>query len=216
MITVLNNIQSHLVEFLAANSSVPLLTVDSQQRIVACNDGFLRLFSLKVMPVGIALSDFLVPVSGTVVLSPGEQTFTSNPRTGLHGQLVAHCLPYHGGLLLWCERLLTTNNQVVEQMALLNNELIAIQRELAKKNHQLQHTKQELAQKVAELELALTQVKRLEGIIPICMFCKKIRDTEDLWHQLEQYLSEHSDAEFSHGMCPECFEKKYSNNAHKS
>ncbi len=54
---------------------------------------------------------------------------------------------------------------------------------------------------------AQAQVKRLEGIIPICMYCKKIRDDEKSWHQLEQYISEHSDAVFSHGVCPECSEK---------
>jgi hypothetical protein len=107
------------------------------------------------------------------------------------------------------------HNQVVEQMAVLNNELIALQRELDKKNHQLQLTQQELAQKVVDLELALTQVKRLEGIIPICMFCKKIRDSEEMWHNLERYISDHSDAEFSHGMCPECFEENYGDCAKK-
>jgi hypothetical protein len=96
---------------------------------------------------------------------------------------------------------------------MLNNELIAMQRELDKKNHHLHLTQQELAEKVAELELALTQVKRQEGIIPLCMFCKKIRDSEELWHNLERYISDHSDAEFSHGMCPECFEEKYGDTA---
>lgn len=60
-----------------------------------------------------------------------------------------------------------------------------------------------------QLEVALSQVKRLEGIIPICMYCKKIRDTGELWHKLEEYISDHSDAEFTHGMCPDCFEKRY-------
>lgn len=51
------------------------------------------------------------------------------------------------------------------------------------------------------------RVKRLEGIIPICMYCKKIRDDEASWRQMEQYISEHSEAMFSHSICPECFEK---------
>lgn len=61
-----------------------------------------------------------------------------------------------------------------------------------------------LARKNAELEAALAQVKQLEGIIPICMYCKKIRDDQNSWQQLEQYISEHSGAQFSHGMCPHC------------
>ena len=55
-----------------------------------------------------------------------------------------------------------------------------------------------------QLEAALTRVKMLEGIIPICMYCKKIRDEQNSWHQLETYISGHSEALFSHGMCPEC------------
>ena len=51
------------------------------------------------------------------------------------------------------------------------------------------------------------KVKHLEGIIPICMYCKKIRDDMESWQQLEQYISEHSSAMFSHGVCPECYGK---------
>jgi len=54
------------------------------------------------------------------------------------------------------------------------------------------------------LEAALARIKRLEGIIPICMYCKKIRDDQNSWHQLETYISQHSEAMFSHGACPDC------------
>ena len=57
-------------------------------------------------------------------------------------------------------------------------------------------------------EALLARVKQLEGIIPICAYCKKIRDDEDSWQQLEQYLSEHSGAWFSHGICPDCAEEQ--------
>jgi hypothetical protein len=48
----------------------------------------------------------------------------------------------------------------------------------------------------------------LEGIIPICMYCKKIRDDQQSWHQLETYISSHSEAMFSHGLCPTCIEEQ--------
>lgn len=64
----------------------------------------------------------------------------------------------------------------------------------------------ELAGRVKELEDALAKVKQLEGIIPICSYCKKIRTDQDYWQQLEAYISEHSEAMFSHGVCPDCFE----------
>lgn len=65
----------------------------------------------------------------------------------------------------------------------------------------------ELNVKNAELESALTRVKQLEGIIPICMYCKQIRDDDDSWQQVEKYISEHSEAMFSHGICPTCLKK---------
>ena len=65
---------------------------------------------------------------------------------------------------------------------------------------------QNLAQRVVELQNALTMVKQLSGLLPICSYCKKIRGDDNYWQQLETYLSEHSEAQFSHGVCPDCFE----------
>jgi len=61
-----------------------------------------------------------------------------------------------------------------------------------------------LAVKVRELEEALLQIKTLRGIIPICAHCKKIRDDEGYWNQVDVYVREHTDAQFSHGLCPDC------------
>jgi PAS domain S-box-containing protein len=60
----------------------------------------------------------------------------------------------------------------------------------------------------SEREAALARVKKLEGIIPICMYCKKIRDDQNSWNQLEQYITNHSEAIFSHGICPHCYEEQ--------
>jgi hypothetical protein len=62
-------------------------------------------------------------------------------------------------------------------------------------------------QKVAELEAALAQVRTLEGMLPICAWCKRIRDENDEWQKLERYLASHTKASFTHGMCPECAKK---------
>ena len=64
-----------------------------------------------------------------------------------------------------------------------------------------------LAERVHELEAALAQVKTLSGMLPICASCKKIRDDKGYWTQIESYISHHSEAEFSHGFCPECARK---------
>jgi DNA-binding response OmpR family regulator len=66
-----------------------------------------------------------------------------------------------------------------------------------------------LADRIHELQDALTQVKTLQGLIPICMHCHKIRNDQQNWERLEMYISEHTDAEFSHGLCPECMKKYY-------
>jgi len=61
-----------------------------------------------------------------------------------------------------------------------------------------------LADRVTELERALAHVTRLQGLLPICMYCKKIRNDQNYWTQVETYVSDHSGARFSHGICPEC------------
>jgi DNA-binding response OmpR family regulator len=65
-----------------------------------------------------------------------------------------------------------------------------------------------LAEQKEKLEVALAQVKQLEGIIPICSYCNKIRDDQNSWHQLEAYISNHSEALFSHGICPTCVKEQ--------
>ena len=60
-----------------------------------------------------------------------------------------------------------------------------------------------------DLKEALSQVKKLSGLLPICMYCKKIRDDSGYWNQLEAYIDEHSEAQFSHSICKECAEKLY-------
>ena len=59
-----------------------------------------------------------------------------------------------------------------------------------------------------ELEAALAQVRTLRGLIPICAWCKKIRNDNGYWEQLELYLKSHSEADFTHGMCPDCATKQ--------
>ncbi|NOQ22480.1 MAG: PAS domain-containing protein [Candidatus Aegiribacteria sp.] len=70
----------------------------------------------------------------------------------------------------------------------------------------------ELAMKdlIVELQSALSRIQTLKGIIPICAHCKKIRNDSGYWEQLEIFISQHSMAEFSHGLCPECVKKHYS------
>jgi DNA-binding response OmpR family regulator len=63
------------------------------------------------------------------------------------------------------------------------------------------------AERIAELEKAAAHIRKLQGLLPICMYCHKIRTDKQCWQQLEQYISEHSDATFTHGICGECKNK---------
>ena len=73
----------------------------------------------------------------------------------------------------------------------------------------IKQANKEKSKLIIELQDALEEVKTLSGLIPICSFCKKIRDDNGYWNQIESYIKEHSEAEFSHGICPECAKKQY-------
>jgi HAMP domain-containing protein len=85
--------------------------------------------------------------------------------------------------------------------------------ELAKSfNVMIERRKQSEAERerlIVELQEALKKVKTLSGLLPICASCKKVRDDKGYWSQIDAYISEHSDAEISHGLCPDCMQKIY-------
>lgn len=63
-----------------------------------------------------------------------------------------------------------------------------------------------LAERVHKLEEALDQVKQLEGMLPMCSYCRNVRDDRDYWQSVESYVTTHSETKFSHGICPSCYE----------
>lgn len=72
-------------------------------------------------------------------------------------------------------------------------------------NSQLAEVLELNLQKTAELEKSLSEIKTLRGFLPICAGCKKIRDDYGLWTRVEEYIAKHSEAEFTHGLCPDCY-----------
>lgn len=72
------------------------------------------------------------------------------------------------------------------------------------------HLEGERENLIAELQQALNNIKTLKGLLPICSSCKKVRDDKGYWNQIEAYVSEHSGAEFTHGICPDCARRLYS------
>ena len=67
---------------------------------------------------------------------------------------------------------------------------------------------QKLGERVRDLEAALGRVKQLHGLLPICGYCKRIRDDQNYWQQVEAYITAHADVQFSHGVCPDCYEQR--------
>ena len=80
--------------------------------------------------------------------------------------------------------------------------------EVALRRHQ-DHLEALVEQRTADLQQALASVKKLSGFLPICASCKKIRDDKGYWNQIEEYIRDHSEVEFTHGVCPDCAQKLY-------
>lgn len=92
---------------------------------------------------------------------------------------------------------------------IVQNRLHESNRELKESIGKLEETNREKEQLISDLQASAQQIKVLQGILPICVHCKRIRDDEGYWHQVEEYIRDRSEADFSHGLCPECREKLY-------
>jgi DNA-binding response OmpR family regulator len=89
-----------------------------------------------------------------------------------------------------------------------SQELLELNAKLEEEVSQRRYTQSVNEELIKKLEDALEQVKQLEGIISICSYCHKIRDDQNVWQRLEEYISEHTEAMFSHGICPHCAEEQ--------
>lgn len=88
-------------------------------------------------------------------------------------------------------------------------ELESARKKMFQLNQELNNLSRELHKKNAELNNALAHVKTLQGILPICMHCHKIRNDREIWDRLEAYIEHQTDAQFSHSVCPECLVEHY-------
>lgn len=102
-------------------------------------------------------------------------------------------------------------NKTLEQRVVKRTlELSEVNKELSNEIFEKQKIEQKQEELIKQLQKALNEVKMLNGLLPICAHCKKIRDDKGYWNQIEGYIQKYSDATFSHGICPECSEKFYS------
>ncbi len=125
-------------------------------------------------------------------------------------QLLKHAIAPN--ITLWESHLVTivfsTVCAVVASFRVLRRH-IALNRELTERDAASARLQKNLEHTVEKLTVVLSHVKNLSGMLPICSSCKKIRDGKGHWNPIEAYIRERSDAQFSHGICPECAQKLY-------
>lgn len=188
-------------DFLTKTGDVAVLLVDQHASLRACNDGFWKLLGYREAPADTSIQQLLTSASFSTLQSSvsGEipSTLTLNFLTvdGSLRPLLCSLYPQNDGYLIMGRSFPMSDDDVLRKMTVLSNESINLARQLRRQNR--------------TLERARENIRILSGIIPICMHCKQIRDDEGYWTQLEQFISEHSEATFSHGICPSCIDTYY-------
>jgi hypothetical protein len=167
-----------------------LIVVDGHGKVMDLNDKARVLFELPENAIGTILPD------GSELRDALESTLLPNMPQEIS-------LKHRGQLHFFDARVTPVNDahgRTLGSIVLLRDMTDA---------HYLLEEKNRL---IHDLSEASAEINALRGIIPICMYCKKIRDDEGYWHQVESYVAARSLAHFSHGMCPDCMKKLKENN----
>ena len=128
---------------------------------------------------------------------PDDRNRTLNQNQAVRGGGQAHCFENRYVCRDGSFRWLLWNSTPDSSRAVI----YAVARDIT----QQKATQQERERLVADLQNALAEVKTLRSILPICSYCKSIRDDENYWQSVESYISKHTDTQFSHGICPSCY-----------
>ena len=180
---------------MAAHTAVALLILSLSLIFADPAAGFMRIVASESQAgfVGRRLL-LLIPVSifalGRLQLA-GEGAGWYDGHFGL-ALMVLVCMVFTSAVVLWHAELLY---RVDVRRNRAEIEVAALAASLERK----------VQERTQELQRALDEVKQLHGLLPICAWCKKIRDDQDYWHSVETFITAHSNVRFSHGMCPECF-----------
>ena len=146
-------------------------------------------------------------VRGGVSLSVPMLQFRELEHKAIRNIIISFILLWGVGLFfisIFINKLQTIIKQRIELQQISGKHKL-----LAKHHEELREAHDKIETQNKKLEEALSKVKVLSGFLPICSSCKKIRDDKGYWNQIESYIKEHSMAEFSHGICPECAKKLY-------
>lgn len=130
-------------------------------------------------------------------------------RPGFRFQYELFIFSLFGILLTWFALFGGFVSDIRRRMRIQNEEIQKAHEEIKIEVEERRRAQIEKDNLIVELRAALSKVKKLSGLIPICASCKKIRDDNGYWNQIESYIRSRSDADFSHGICPECADKLY-------
>lgn len=146
-------------------------------------------------------------IRGGVSISVPMLTYRTFEYKAVRNVIISFTLIWGIGLIfisIFVGRLQSLTSQRIETQQIADKH-----ESLAKHHEELKAVHSKIDAQNKELKEALSKVKLLSGLIPICSSCKKIRDDKGYWNQIETYVQEHSTAEFSHGICPECTKRLY-------
>lgn len=160
--------------------------------------------------LGVMWLDVVLFATGAFAGTPG---YLSIMKGTLISRLIVSvfALPFLYAYLYWQSRKTGVKIENRPVLAILK-QVAEIEIELSQAQEEIERRKaaeKERDQVILELQTVLSEVKTLRGFLPICCICKNIRDDKGYWNQIETYIRDRSDAEFSHGICPECAKKHY-------
>jgi hypothetical protein len=186
-------------DYLSDAAPVLFLKLDTEGTVLSMNH-YARQVCGELSP-GMKFQDLILDFNSIFDLKnlsdtqSGEQMFNINTLSG-YPQSYLFLFKTIG------EEILSFGHLDMNDIGMMRTEFLSLNQELGNLSRQLH-------KKNAELQYALDHVKTLQGIIPICMHCHKIRNDKQVWDRLEAYLTRHTSAELSHSICPECAVKYY-------
>lgn len=198
-------ILQHVSEFesyLMQTDTLVVIVLDKDLKISTHNTCFSKLISSGKDTSGNSIHTYLLPEShDRLPLSDATEDLSVwlNFKSPDSSPVPLKCHIFridNGKHLILGGHLMLTNEQILQKMTIMSNEMANMTRDIQRKNR--------------ELKEAHSKIKILSGIVPICMHCKGIRDDKGYWNNLEEYITEYSEAQLSHGICDKCLKKHYS------
>ncbi len=192
---ILRDYAEGLISSLSRQTTIIMFILGDDGSIVRVNNAFKEMFGRQLQVEGLNIRELLTLESVNLLdaaggrIIDGMKLIFSNDRQSSH-MLVCRVVYRKDNMLVFSEQIMATEAVVMKHMTVMNNELSNLTRELHRKNVALQQASEE--------------IKVLKSLLPICSYCKKIRDTKGYWNQLESYITNHTNSEFSHGICDDC------------